>query len=327
MKETPPWQDVPTGTKQAVPLPVCRCADGTQLMLQFLVARGTSAGPTLLLISGVHGDEYEGPAALWQVFQDVDPAAVRGTLVLLPVTNPPAYAAGMRANPNDAKDLARTFPGSPNGTVTEQIAHLMQHRVIAHADLFCDFHSAGRYYRIDPWVGYGMTENSELLQRQRQAARVIGYPWVWGTTILPGRTISAADQCGVPSLYVEAPGEGRAHSEDVHRNVRAAQQLMRLMEMLDEPLEPLEPDEIVEDDRRDAGYLQIQMVASHGGFFQPEVTLAGQVEAGQAFGRILDTTGTTLETIPAPIGGRVVFLRTFPVVSPGDSLGAVMETG
>lgn len=320
-----PWHDVPAGAKQAVPLAVCRRGDGGELSLTLLVARGAKQGSTLLLISAVHGDEYEGPAALWQTFEHIDPARLAGTLVLLPVTNPPAYEAGLRVNPADPKDLARTFPGSPRGTVTEQIAHLMRHAVIPHADLMCDFHSAGRYYRIDPWAGYGLVSDAALLERQRQAARAVGYPLIWGTPLYPGRTLSAAFECKVPALYVEAPGEGRAHPDDVTRNVRAARQLLRLLRMIDEPLEDIPAELVVEDNRPDTGYLQIQTVTRHGGYFQPAVRLAEHVAAGQPLGSVLDVAGRTLEDITAPCTGRVVFLRTFPVVAPGDSLGTVME--
>ena len=137
--------------------------------------------------------------------------------------------------------------------------------------------------------------------------------------------MAAASDCGKPAIYVEAPGEGRTRPADVARNVRAARQLLRLMRLVDEPLEPLKPEIFVEDSQSNAGYLQVQIVPRHGGFFQPCVTLGDLVQAGQPWGHILDTVGRTVETILAPCAGRAVFLRTFPVVNPGDSLGTVME--
>ena len=294
-------------------------------MLRLLVARGEREGPVLVLLGAVHGDEYEGPQSLWQTFEDLEPARLRGTVVMLPVANSPAYAAGLRTNPQDPKDLARTFPGSADGSVTEQIAHHVATALIARADFLFDLHSAGRYYRIDPWTGYQMVSDPAVLDRQRQAARVLGYPTVWGTPYLPGRTLSMAAERKIPALYCESPGEGRARLPDIQRNLRAIRQLQRFLGMLDEPLEPLAPERVVENTRTGAGYLQIQIVCRNGGFFHPTVSLTDSVEKDSTFGRILDPTGQTIESVPAPCAGRVVFLRTFPIVQPGDSLGTILE--
>lgn len=320
-----PWDCLALGTKGTGRLAVCRLGSGDELTLPVLVARGVVDGPKLLLLAGVHGDEYEGPPALWDEFARLDPAALRGTVVMAPVVNPLAYAAGSRVDPADPKDLARVFPGSTDGSTTERIAHVVRHRLIPGADLMCDFHSAGRFYRIDPWVGYGLTPDAEVLARQRRAAEVVGYRWVWGTPSLPGRSLSAAAECGVPALYVEAPGQGRADPEDVQRNRTAIRQMLRLLVMVDEPLQPLRPESVIEDDQPDAGHLQVQMVAHHGGFFRPEVQLGSRTETGAPFGRVVDAHGRTIETIAVPRSGRVVFLRTFPGVAPGDALGTVVE--
>lgn len=320
-----PWDSMPLGRKQAIELPVCVRADGTVVVLRLLVVRGSSPGPTLLLLGAVHGDEYEGPAAIWESYQTLEPADLSGTVVMLPVTNPPAYAAGLRVNPDDPKDLARTFPGSPTGSITERIAWQVHHDLIAHADFLCDLHSAGRLYRIEPWVGYGLVEDPNLLERQRAAAGVVGYPTVWGTPLLPGRTLASAAELGVPAIYLEAPGEGRALPADVERNRLAIRQLLRLLKMVPEPLAAFQPERVIEDDRPHAGFLQIQLVAGAGGFFAPKVAVGATVTAGEPFGQILDPAGGTLDEPRCPCSGRVVFLRTFPIVQAGDSLGTILE--
>lgn len=324
MAGTAPWLGLPKCTKTTLRLPVCQRADGSDLALTLLVAIGNATKPLLLLIGGVHGDEYEGPTALWEFFESVNPKTLDGTVLMLPVANPPAFAAGNRVNPDDPKDLARTFPGSATGSITEQIAHVIYHQLMARAQFLCDFHSAGRNYRIDPWAGYAVVSDPSRLQYQRWAANLVGYPTVWGTPMKPGRSLSAADELGIPAIYVEAPGEGRVHREDVKRNLFAIHQLLRFLHMIDETVQPTAPDLVVEDTAPDAGHLQIQMVARHGGMFQPEVELGKMVEANQVFGHIVDLAGATREIVRARHAGRVVFLRTFPVVAPGDSLGAVL---
>src|SRR2546428_9678284 len=93
-------------------------------VLPLIVIRGESAGPLFIVVAGVHGDEYEGPQAIWQVAQELPPASLRGTLLALPVCNPWAFAAGLRSTPDaiDGANLAREFPGAPGGSPTQRLA-------------------------------------------------------------------------------------------------------------------------------------------------------------------------------------------------------------
>src|SRR5262245_17819492 len=126
----PRWHDFKPGAKKSFVLEVVPRADGSPIELPVLVVRGAAAGKTLLATAGVHGDEFEGMAAIRQFYESLDPARLVGTFVAAPTANPPAYEAGLRTNPDDRQDLARVFPGDPAGTVTEQIAHTLTFRLI-----------------------------------------------------------------------------------------------------------------------------------------------------------------------------------------------------
>src|SRR5690606_34606590 len=85
-----------------------------------VISNGT--GPTVVLMAGNHGDEYEGPITLGELLRGLDPAEVSGRLIFLPALNLPAVAAGRRVSPVDGLNLNRTFPGDPIGTITQQIS-------------------------------------------------------------------------------------------------------------------------------------------------------------------------------------------------------------
>ena len=325
MSAEPAWSSVAAGRKEAFAVPIALRADGTDVALPVLAARGRHPGKTLFVSAGVHGDEFEGMAALRRVFDALDPERLAGTFVAVPVANPPSYEAGRRVNPDDRQDMARVFPGHPSGTVTEQIAHALTERFIRHVDLYCDLHSAGQHYAIAPLAGYQLRPEP-LLTLQRQAARAFGLPLVWGTPALPGRSLSAAGEAGVPAIYAEIHGEGRCRPDDVGHYVFGVRQLLALLGLTGAPPEPREPRWFVEDDRPQAGYLQVQSRAAGGGFFEPEVALWQRVEAGRRLGRVCDPLGRTRHVVEAPHAGRVVFLRTFPRVLAGDPVCTVLQT-
>ncbi len=98
---------IPSGSIRRLELVIDHLPDGQRLSFPTLIARGAHPGKTLLAIGAVHGDEYEGTIAIQNVFADLDPAAMRGTFVGIPVMNGPAFAAAQREGHWDHLNLAR----------------------------------------------------------------------------------------------------------------------------------------------------------------------------------------------------------------------------
>ena len=66
-------------------------------------------GPAVALMAGVHGDEWEGQAAILELWHQLrDPEPRHG---LLPAVNAEASLAGRRLSPNDGGNLNRAFLG------------------------------------------------------------------------------------------------------------------------------------------------------------------------------------------------------------------------
>ena len=83
---------------------------GTRWETPYYVQQSDQAGPTVIIVGGVHGDETAGAAAAEQIRHW---PIVRGTLAVLPRANPPGLAAHTRNMPDVTKDLAnlnRNFP-------------------------------------------------------------------------------------------------------------------------------------------------------------------------------------------------------------------------
>lgn len=129
------WLRVPHSTDLSgygvVPIPIVCIEDGCR-----------SHGPSLM--AGSHGDEYEGQVALAALAREIDPADVRGRIIILPALNAPAVEAGRRVSPLDAGNLNRSFPGDPVGGPTAMIAHYVTTVLLAMADLAIDLHAGGR---------------------------------------------------------------------------------------------------------------------------------------------------------------------------------------
>ena len=128
--------------------------------LPFIIVRGCSPGPNLLVSAGVLGDEYEGVRAIFETCAALDPTSLSGQLIALPIVNYPAH---------------RAFPGCPGGSPTERLAWAFAQSFLALADFYLDLHSAGVRFAMPSLVGFEAAD-----PRGRAAAEAFGTPVIWG---------------------------------------------------------------------------------------------------------------------------------------------------
>lgn len=308
--------DVPRDSKQALLLDVMDLDSGEVLRLPVLVARGAQLGPTIAVLGGVHGDEYEGPHAVREVFGSLDTSVLSGTFIGAPSANPPAFAAGTRTSPLDGLNLARVFPGSEAGSPTERIAYYLGERVIARSDFLIDLHSSGTSSTIPPLIGY-LADGTDIGRRSRDAAFIFGAPVVWGhPTMAPGRSTADAASRGIPWLYTESPGGGWLSTDTAAMYARGVTNVMKHISMLPGRAEPQEPEHHLLGD----GTLQEGITAREAGFLVREVEPLDRVSEGDVLGRVLGPVGESLEEVRADSSGVVLLVRMTPSVSVGDLL-------
>jgi predicted deacylase len=280
--------------------------------IPILLLRGSRPGKTLVVSANVHGDEYEGVRAIYEAVAELDAGSMAGDLIAVPVANPPAFWNGTRTSPLDGANLARVFPGKPDGTPSEQIAWSLAHSVIAHADFYIDLHSGGVRWRMPSMAGYDASD-----PRSEAGARAFGAAVIWGhPDIAPGRTVSFAKSRGIPFLYTEARGAGRIAPDDLEMMKRGVRNLLRHLAICDGEPErlPLEWHLFGE------GNVERGIDAPCRGFLIPAVDLLERVSKGQLLGRLVDLFGHTIEELRSPCEGIVGLRREFPVVEQGEPL-------
>ena len=280
--------------------------------LPILLARGRNPGKVLVVMAGVHGDEYEGVRAILDTYAVLDPNEMSGDLLAVPVANPPAFWNTTRTSPLDDGNLAREFPGASDRGETAAIALHLSGTIIARADFFLDLHSGGIKLLMPTMAGYDTDES-----QSREAALAFGARVLWGhPQISPGRTISFAKAQGIPWLYTEARGAGRIHPEDLKFFNEGIRRLMIHLSILPGHL----PRTKAECHLLGCGDIDGSAIATVRGFFIPDVELLQRVVVGEELGRIVDLHGKTAETFRAPRDGIVAMIRALPVVQPGDPI-------
>lgn len=313
--------------KHALWLDFAPRAGGGSWSLPVLAACGANPGPTLVLFGTVHGDEYDGLEVIHHLMSLIDPAELRGCLVGVPVCNVPAYEVGSRISPIDHGNLARVFPGRRDGTITQQIAYWLTEKFIRGAHMLIDLHSGGLNYSLPTLIGYisGDTPSRRASTAAAYAFAQYGtVPVIWHhpAPSPPGRSLSTADDLGVPALYTEAAGAGRVTSEVRERFTQGVLNVMRHMKMIGDTKSP--PDFVTQSapyiELVSSGDLDQIINAPCAGHFRSEVSLMQHVVSGQRLGSIVDLLNSELAVIYADTDGIVVTLRGLHRVNAGDGL-------
>jgi predicted deacylase len=280
---------------------------GEALTFTFHVFRGRTPGARLTITSGVHGDEFEGPRALWNLTRE-HLRADRGTLVVTPVVNIPAYEAGTRTSPLDGMNLARVFPGKEDGLPSERLAYTLFHQIVMGSDLLVDLHSGGTNYLHCPLMGF-YDQCGETGQRSLAAAQSTGWEILWAAPHRAGVLSFEAVKHGIPAIGTEVGGAGRCFAEDVAIYPKTFHNLLVHQGLIDGDVTESTEMSIIDGD----WYL-----SPTAGFLENEVSLHQQIQPGLLLGRVYDHTGCQKAEIRALHHGIVVGLRTFPTIQAGE---------
>ena len=313
---------VPLGFKGIVNLKI-RSNNIDELSIPVFVIKGNQPGKTITVLGGVHGDEYDGPQAIRDIYTSLEPDELTGTFLGVPHSNIPAFSAGTRVSPIDGLNLARIFPGNENGSITEKIANSLGTNVIRHADFFIDLHSSGTYMSMPLLIGYYSGSN-KIAKDSQKAAFNFGTDVVWGhSDISKGRTISYAHHLGIPWLYSECPGGGWLDLYHVGKYVSGVKNIMKMLGIIALQTHKFTPKHYL----IGSGDVDKSITTTTTGYLLPHVDLLQNVEKGQPLGKVIDLSGNEIETIEANASGIVICMRKTPSVKPDTLAFLITGTG
>jgi N2-acetyl-L-2,4-diaminobutanoate deacetylase len=257
-------------------------------------------GPTALIAAGVHGDEYEGPAAVAILAHKLKDETLLGRVLLVPVMNPLARLSGTRLTEQDGKNLARSFPGRLEGSETERLAAALFEHLVMPASFVIDLHSGGVEYLFLPVAGfYGKIDPDNASYR---AARRFGLPSIWQLPPTAGVMSYEAMQKGKVAIGHEYLGAGQLSREGTTAYVEGVMNCLREWSILrrDEPARLPEQQCFVGD----------WQLSSTTGLFVSKAAMGSRVERGATIAEIHNERGEVVEAFHAPFTAEVLGLRS-----------------
>lgn len=301
-------EQIAPGERKTVDIAVSKLSDHTPVTMSVHVVHGRRPGPVIFVSAAIHGDEIIGVEIVRRLLKAPGLDRLAGTLLVVPIVNTFGFHIHSRYLP-DRRDLNRSFPGSPKGSLAARLAHVFMTEIVARAECGIDLHSAAIHRTNLPQVRV-----SEGNEQALEMARVFGAPVILSAALRDGSLRVAAGEAGVNTLVYEA-GEGLRFDEaGVRAGVAGILRVLHAKEMIS---------------KRGVGRARVRSIlckssrwerAPMGGLFRAFVASGANVEKGQVLGAVSDPFGESEEEVTARDGGIVIGRSNLPVVNEGDAL-------
>ena len=299
---------VRAGSRREIGLPITRLVTGSDVSLPVMVVHGRQHGPVVWIDAAIHGDELVGVEVVRRVLGELSPKSLRGTLLAVPIVNVHGFINGDRYLP-DRRDLNRSFPGSPRGSLAARIAHLMMTEIVTKCEVGIDLHTGADHRTNLPHVRADLDD-----PRTAELAGVFGAPLVYHARLRDGSLRQAAADVGAKMLVYEAGEAGRFDGWAIEAGVHGVLRVIAHLGMTDDPGVPAPPAPPLE--CRSSRWVR----AGRAGILRMECELGDRVIEGGRLGVVSDSFGRSLRVVRAPSAGVVIGRSTSPLVNQGDAV-------
>ena len=283
-------------------------------------------GPTILVLAGNHGDEYEGQVAALRLLQELQPEQISGRVIVIPVLSPAASKANTRNWPSGA-NFNRSFPGRSDGPPNEQLADFLTRVLFPLADVVIDMHSGGRSAWFLPCSHMHVVDDPVQRKAMLEGMEAWCSDWhylyidVNGTGLLP---VEAENQ-GKLVITTELGGGGRVPAPVHQLAWSGLNNVLRHVGVLKGEVQTRAslglPPAIILDGRNP----ETIVVSPEDGMFEAILEPGDPVAADEPVGRLwfVDRPDRAPELLLAPLDGFVVVTKAIPITEQGDCVFVV----
>jgi uncharacterized protein len=314
--------------REHVRIPVTRLASGADLALSLHVVTGAKDGPTLGILTTIHGDETTPLIAVKELLDTLDPSRLSGRVAAIPVANPLAVSVFGRQTPEQhgKTDLHEVFPGNREGNITQRLAHAISSNLLDHVDALVDIHCGGLGGRLQNRADLDASASPEVYERSLALCRAFNAPFVHANN-LAGTAARYCNGRNVPTINPElggvylGPDADKEYMRDTLAGLRA---IMASLKMIEAGSEPAKKQLLFNVKSR------FEVNPGVGGYlrssFDKPSDLGKKVEKGTKLGEMIDIhTLQVTEELRASVTGYLFFSRYSGVVDAGTKAFALAE--
>ena len=314
--------------RQYTRLHVTNLASGADLTLPLHVLTGKKDGPTLGILTTIHGDETFPLMAVRELLNTVDPADLAGRVAAIPVANPLAVAVFNRQTPEQhgKTDLHEVFPGAAKGNLTQRMASTIAANLLDHVDALIDMHCGGLGGRLQSRADLDASAKPDVYEGSLKLCRAFNTAFVHSNN-LAGTAARYVNGRGMPTANPEIGGVylgPQAENAYFEETVMGLRSVMGALGMISAPNMPAKKQLLFgvksrfESNPSVGGYLRSK--------FDKPSDLGRRIEKGELLAEMIDLHSLdVVEEMRAPVAGYLFFSRYSGVVDAGTKAFALAE--
>lgn len=299
------------GKKSYGPATWVELKDGSRVHLPVIIINGRDNGPKVVINCATHPTELVGHAAVQILTRKIDPAEMKGALIVFPISNPLGMQFGEYVSPHDYVNMYVAYPGSKDGSITSRLANFIWENASKHADLVMDVHENVKPCLHFSFVGY--CEDKKVENKALDAAKAFGLTIIRpkGEFALAGMKpgdveyVDALLAKGVPAFTPELEAGTDLTMGEEWTSIRAAVRgLMNVLKSLGMIPGTIEPQTDVKVFKGNFAFHGMA-VANRGGIVSRLVDVGVRITKGTPIAKVLDAYGDVIETIEMPVDGYI----------------------
>jgi predicted deacylase len=299
-------QKIAPGETKDIRLEISETYTGDKICIPLRVMRAKKAGPRLFISAAIHGDEVNGTGIIHDFLFGEQIKLKKGTLILAPVVNVFGFESHERYLP-DRRDLNRSFPGSPTGSLASRIANTLMTELVDKCNYGIDLHTAAFQRTNYPNVRADLT-NPET----KRLATAFGCALVLDGKGPIGSFRREATRRGCHTIILEAGEPWKIEPSVLQIGLQGIRNVLADLGMLDVEIQTPPYLALI----RKTTWLR----ATVGGILKFHVSPGDFIEEGQSLATNYSILGREQNILNSPTSGIVIGMTTMPAVKPGEPI-------
>jgi len=301
-------EEILPGEKKLININVGRLPSDTKIDIVAHVMRGLEAGPTVLILGGIHGDEINGVEIVRRTlaegyFKNIK----KGTLIVIPLLNVYGFINFSREVP-DGKDVNRSFPGNSSGSLASRVARKLTKGILPLVDFAMDFHTGGASRYNYPQLRY--TKN---FPESKALADIFQAPFSIMNSVISGSLRKAGKDLNIPIIVFEGGESIRLDGLSITIAQKGILRVLAHYGIIDDV--PAKPD------YKTINIGKTSWIRSpFSGLFIWSQSSGNFVVKGELLGAVYDPFGTKSVQVVSSYEGYIIGHNNASVVNQGDAL-------
>lgn len=285
------------------------------------VANGKKPGKSILLNTGVHGDELNGIRVIQKIFENLDTENLSGSIIGVLQASPNSLTHisknwHLSTDGGDFENMNRMYPGNENGNTASYHAYLLWNKLWKdNVDYVIDLHSQSTdtEYPLFVFADYRNSIAKEM-------AELIPADQIKNDEGEKGTVETTFIEHGIPAITIELGAARTFQTDYINRSIIGINNIFTHLGFIDNHTVT----QTAKTQKSIIGDNMYSVKALHGGYAEILVKIGEKITSGQVVAKQLNAFGDVIQEYVSEQSGTVVSVNTGALREKGGLLVRIL---